>query len=78
MGEEKRAGQDPMIASFLKTVQDSTGVIKTGKRDGDMVLEEELEQWKVEFGDEVAEALMKRVKDALPDYHYLRSLRLRC
>ncbi len=53
-------------------------MIKTEKRDGDIVLEEEVEKWKVEFGDAVAEALMRRVKDALPDYHYLRSLRLRC
>lgn len=77
VSDEKRARQEKMITSYHGTLQSSTGVIKSQKRDFEIVLEEEMGEWVREFGEEAATALYRRVQDAMPDYVYLRSLRMR-
>ena len=77
VSDEKREQQGKMVSSFLQTIQASTGVIKSQNRDYEIDLEEERGKWVHEFGGEDAAALYGRVQDAMPDYLYLRSLRMR-
>ncbi|KIW34200.1 uncharacterized protein PV07_00993 [Cladophialophora immunda] len=54
----------------------STGLIK-GKTAVGLDLEREAQEWKDEFGEEEARKLLSWVKDAMPDYEFLRERRLR-
>lgn len=54
----------------------STGVDK-GKVAGDVNLEVEAEKWKNEFGEESGSRLERYVRDAMSDYEYLHSRRLK-
>ncbi|EAW15049.1 uncharacterized protein ACLA_004630 [Aspergillus clavatus NRRL 1] len=60
---------------MLSTLNSSTGVIKD-KTPATVDLATEIGVWKEEFGDEVAVTLEKAVRDAMPDYEYLRSRRV--
>ena len=74
--EEKKAQQGSMVTSFQETMQNSTGVIRSKRRDTEINNDQERERWANEFGEEVAAALYRAVEDAMPDYRYLRSKRL--
>ncbi|KAF7162396.1 hypothetical protein CNMCM6106_009370 [Aspergillus hiratsukae] len=60
---------------MLSTLINSTGIIKD-KTPTAVDITAEASQWKEEFGDEVATMLEKMVRDAMPDYEYLRSRRI--
>ena len=77
VSDEERVRQGKMDASFMKTMHNSTGVIRSQKRDFEIDLEEERGKWVHEFGAEVAAALYRQVQEAMPDYVHLRSLRMR-
>ncbi|KAI3317054.1 hypothetical protein HD806DRAFT_515915 [Xylariaceae sp. AK1471] len=53
----------------------STGVDK-GKIAGNINIDTEAEKWRIEFGEEGGRKLERWVRDAMPDYEYLRSRRL--
>ncbi|EXJ75228.1 uncharacterized protein A1O5_01924 [Cladophialophora psammophila CBS 110553] len=55
----------------------STGLIKEGKTAIGLDIEREAQKWKAEFGGEEAKKLLSWVKDAMPDYEFLRERRLR-
>jgi hypothetical protein len=74
--EEEKARQGVMVTAFLKTIQNSTGIIRSRRRDYEINNAQERERWAVDFGEEVADALYRAAEDAMPDYMYLRSLRL--
>jgi hypothetical protein len=74
--EEKKARQGIMVTSFQQTMQNSTGVIRSKRRDTEINNDQERERWASEFGEEVATVLYRAVEDAMPDYRYLRSKRL--
>ena len=74
--EEKKAQQGIMVTSFKQTIQNSTGVIRSKRRDTEINNFQERERWANEFGEEVAAELYSAVEDAMPDYMYLRSKRL--
>ena len=61
---------------MLSTINASTGMDK-GKVAGNVDIDAEAEKWRVEFGEEGGRKLEKWVRDAMPDYEYLRSRRLR-
>ncbi|KAI0520714.1 hypothetical protein F5B22DRAFT_598073 [Xylaria bambusicola] len=60
---------------MLSTINSSTGVDK-GKVAGNIDIDVEAEKWRAEFGEEGGNKLEKWVRDAMPDYEYLRSRRL--
>ena len=74
--KEKKARQGIMVTSFQQTMQNSTGKIRSKRRDAEIKNDQERERWANEFGEEVAAALYRAVEDAMPDYMYLRSKRL--
>lgn len=74
--QEKKQQQNPMLASFLSTMQNSTGIVKDQKRDSEMVLAEEKKGWIDEFGAEIADVIERYVDLAMVDYHYLRQYKL--
>lgn len=53
----------------------SSGVLKE-KAPEVVHIASEAERWKHEFGDKVANFILKRVHEAMPDYEYLRQRRL--
>jgi hypothetical protein len=60
---------------MLSTLSASTGIIKD-KTPTAVDVDAEVKQWKEEFGEEVAAKLETLVRDAMPDYEYLRSRRI--
>ncbi|KAI8946260.1 hypothetical protein F4801DRAFT_74586 [Xylaria longipes] len=60
---------------MLSTINASTGVDK-GKMAGNINIDTEAEKWRTEFGEEGGNKLERWVRDAMPDYEYLRSKRL--
>jgi hypothetical protein len=62
-------------AVMLSTLLGSTGVIKD-KTPTVVDVAAEAKQWKEEFGEELAYMLETTVRDAMPDYEYLRSRRI--
>ncbi|KAF7919111.1 uncharacterized protein EAE98_009431 [Botrytis deweyae] len=57
------------------TLQSSSGILK-GKTSAGLVVEEEVEKWKEEFGNEMAGNLETWVKDAMPHYEHMKAKRL--
>ncbi|RLL98708.1 hypothetical protein CFD26_101240 [Aspergillus turcosus] len=70
-GGFEKAAEAIMLSTLIK----STGIIKD-KTPTAVDITAEARQWKEEFGDEVATMLEKMVRDAMPDYEYLRSRRI--
>ncbi|KAJ5562484.1 hypothetical protein N7461_001245 [Penicillium sp. DV-2018c] len=80
-GEAKSSSQSESKKSLgevmEKTLKDSSGVLK-GKCSDGIDIATESAKWKGEFGEEMGLALEKFVKDAMPDYEYLRARRVDC
>lgn len=57
------------------TIRSSSGVLE-GKTSAGLVVEEEVDKWKAEFGDEIAGDLETWVKDAMPHYEHMKAKRL--
>lgn len=66
----------PMERRMRSTIDASTGIVKD-KVAGDVDIEREAQKWKKEFGAEMGEEMQKWVREAMPDYEYLRARRLR-
>lgn len=60
---------------MLSTLEESTGIVK-GKAPISVDIDAEVAQWRVEFGDEIAELLEKATRDSMPDYEYLKASRI--
>jgi hypothetical protein len=74
--EEQLSTMRSDVKRMLSTISASSGVRKD-KVAANVDLETEAKKWKVEFGDELGSVLENAVHDAIPDYEYLRSRRLR-
>ena len=61
---------------MASTISSSAGIVE-GKTSKGLVLDEEGRKWKVEFGEEEGSKIEKWVRDAMPDYEYLKDKRLR-
>ncbi|KAL9583572.1 MAG: hypothetical protein Q9212_002621 [Teloschistes hypoglaucus] len=73
---EARTKLPPSQQRFLSTLQASSGVIKSGVREGSVDVERETEKWREEFGEEVAERLKVAVEGTMEDYEYLMRWRI--
>ncbi|KAF2026875.1 hypothetical protein EK21DRAFT_73227 [Setomelanomma holmii] len=73
---EEKHEENPLKASFLSTINKSTGIVK-GLDARNLDIEKEKRKWIVDFGDDAAEDLEKAVREAMPDYEYLLSRRTR-
>lgn len=60
---------------FMQTIMTSSGIQKD-KAAGQINLMEESLKWRAEFGDAIGALVELCVKEAMPDYNYLRSKRL--
>ncbi|KAI8628352.1 hypothetical protein F5Y19DRAFT_476756 [Xylariaceae sp. FL1651] len=69
--DKLRSSEKRMLSSILA----SSGVDK-GKVAGSIDIDKEAEKWKSEFGEDGGSKLERWVRDAMPDYEYLRSKRL--
>lgn len=71
----EKALKDPMMVRMKDTLYASTGILenKTAKN---LILEDEVSKWKVEFGESEGSQLEGWVKAAMPDYEYLWNNRL--
>jgi hypothetical protein len=68
--------QNPTHGPLLSTLQTSTGLIQE-KLKSSVDVPAEYKKWVTEWGIEEADILLKQVEDAMKDYEYLRSVRLR-
>jgi hypothetical protein len=73
--EELAKLPDKRFQRMISTLSESTG-IRQDKLAKGIVIVDEVEKWKAEFGEEQARMLEKRVKQSMPDYEYLKSKRL--
>ncbi|KAF2967262.1 hypothetical protein GQX73_g6316 [Xylaria multiplex] len=73
--EEKIEKMNSAMKVMLGSINASTGVDK-GKLAGKINIDTEAEKWRTEFGEEGGRKLERWVRDAMPDYEYLRSRRL--
>ncbi|KAI8935781.1 hypothetical protein NX059_007301 [Plenodomus lindquistii] len=71
-----REEQDPLKKVMLDKISTSTGILPGLEARG-LDLETEKAKWKAEFGNEDGELMAKYVRDAMPDYEYLHSQRVR-
>lgn len=66
---------DVVSERMRSTIDSSTGIIKT-KAPQDLDISAEANAWRDEFGQEHAQLIETWVREAMPDYEYLRSRRL--
>jgi hypothetical protein len=74
--EPSRQARPLWAQAFRTTLDSSTRIIAT-KAAGDIDIDEEVKKWKEEFGEEIGDMIEKYVRDAIPDYEFLKSKRLR-
>jgi len=75
-----KAEQDAMhsIERRMKSsLLSSNGLIKTGKTAVGLDIEQEVSKWKEEFGEAEGTKIGTWVRDAMPDYNFLKARRLR-
>ncbi|KAI0178474.1 hypothetical protein BJ166DRAFT_510006 [Pestalotiopsis sp. NC0098] len=73
---EKLSKMHPAQKAMRTTIYDSTGIVKD-KSVRHLNVPDEVMKWRSEFGDMAAEHIERLVRDAMPDYEYLRERRLR-
>ncbi|OAL00809.1 hypothetical protein IQ06DRAFT_316839 [Phaeosphaeriaceae sp. SRC1lsM3a] len=73
---EERHEENPIFARFLSTINASKGVVK-GLDSRTLDLAAEKAKWMQEFGNEDGEKMAQFVDDAMPDYEYMLSQRVR-
>ncbi|KAH7067420.1 hypothetical protein BKA63DRAFT_536889 [Paraphoma chrysanthemicola] len=69
---EERKEENPLFASFLSTINASTGIVQ-GKDAKELDIIGEKAKWKSEFGEDAATDIERYVQDAMGDYEYLLS-----
>ncbi|KAI1322744.1 hypothetical protein F5Y16DRAFT_385721 [Xylariaceae sp. FL0255] len=74
--EEEMEKLDPQARHMLKSLNASDGV-DPSKLAANYNLDDEAKKWRVEFGEARGANLEKLVREALPDYEYMRERRLR-
>jgi hypothetical protein len=67
---EERTVENPVMASFLNTINASKGIVK-GLDSSNLDIEAEKVKWKKEFGEQTGEELAEYVYKAMPHYEYL-------
>jgi hypothetical protein len=65
-----------LVSQMTTTISASAGIFE-GKIWAGMDLDTKISQWKVEFGEEEGIKLDKLVRDAMPDYEYMLSRKLK-
>ncbi|KAL8659860.1 MAG: hypothetical protein Q9226_000225 [Calogaya cf. arnoldii] len=76
INEDIQQKQPDEVRRFLSTLQASNGIIKSGLKGEDIVVEEEAEKWVKEFGPEIANRLKEVVEAMMDDYMYLAQFRI--
>ncbi|GBF65652.1 hypothetical protein TMEN_8370 [Trichophyton mentagrophytes] len=75
VSEEQSKKYDPMAKRMLSSLNASNGIMKD-KLAANIDIEAEAPKWKAEFGEIDGDKIYKWVKEAMPDYEYLKSRRL--
>lgn len=73
--EAYRADRGPMVSSFHATLWDSTGIIRSTRRDCEIDISVEREKLRDEFGAEAGMSMARYIDLAMEDYLYLRERR---
>ncbi|KAI1271165.1 hypothetical protein F5Y07DRAFT_28123 [Xylaria sp. FL0933] len=74
--QEKLDQMQSAVKVMLSSINASTGVDK-GKMAGNLDIDAEAEKWRAEFGEEGGRKLERWVRNAMPDYEYLRARRMK-
>lgn len=74
--EDLEGLQSDVVRRMLSTLSASEGVMK-GKASTNIDIDSEARQWREEFGEVEGEKVESWVRDAMPDYDFLKSKRLR-
>jgi hypothetical protein len=64
------------VQRYLSTIQASTGIVKS-KISAGIDINVEAQKWREEFGEQHGRKMEQWVRDAMPDYEYLKAKRLR-
>ncbi|KAL8635007.1 MAG: hypothetical protein Q9228_007461 [Teloschistes exilis] len=76
VSEDLKSKQPVNVQTYLSTIQNSSGVIKSGYKEGNLSIDKEAEKWTGEFGSEVANRLKEIAEAAMVDYTYLTQYRI--
>ncbi|KAM5457390.1 hypothetical protein MaudCBS49596_000585 [Microsporum audouinii] len=71
----QKTQMDPFTKRYLSTLLASGGIVQ-GKTSTTIDLEKEAKKWRTEFGDRAGRRIERLVKEAMPDYKFLKSRRL--
>ncbi|KAA8649377.1 hypothetical protein EYZ11_005637 [Aspergillus tanneri] len=74
--EKERQERSPREKAMMSTIDESTGV-NPSKATGCVDIDKEAARWKTEFGEDIGQMIDTFVREAMPDYMFLRSKRLR-
>ncbi|KAI4193346.1 MAG: hypothetical protein LQ350_008364, partial [Teloschistes chrysophthalmus] len=76
MDEDVKSKQPVNMQTYLSTIQASSGVIKSGYKEGELSIDKEAEKWVAEFGSEIGNRLKGIAEAAMEDYLYLMQFRI--
>ncbi|KAK2870578.1 hypothetical protein FQN49_003074 [Arthroderma sp. PD_2] len=72
---KQQTQMDPFTKRYLSTLLSSGGIVK-GKTSANIDIEHEAKNWRTEFGDRAGRRIERLVKEAMPDYKFLKAKRL--
>lgn len=80
MHDGEKGGQSDMhrvaASIMLSTLEGSKGIVKDKTPAADVDIAAAAQEWKAEFGEDVAQVIEKAVWDSMPDYEYLKAQRI--
>ncbi|KAL8953816.1 MAG: hypothetical protein Q9222_000325 [Ikaeria aurantiellina] len=76
VSDEVKQKQTADIKNYLSTLQDSKGVIKSGRDPNEVSIEEEHKKWEQEFGADIAGQLKHAVQATMDDYLFLAKFKI--
>ncbi|KAL8972762.1 MAG: hypothetical protein Q9183_000377 [Haloplaca sp. 2 TL-2023] len=74
--EEVKSRQLSVVQRFLSTLQASSGIVRTGYKQGEVSIEREAKKWVNDFGPDVATRMKDIVEGNMADYEHLMQYKL--
>ena len=66
---------NPLVVMLTKNILESSGIERPSEKPAEPSIEKTFQEWKQQYGDEVAEHLKKLAEENMPHYEYLRQFK---
>lgn len=71
-----KRNEHPVLRAFLQTIDDSTGIERSGEKRPDATPQKAYEKWVGEYGQELADQLRLTVETNMPHYEYMSQFKM--